>query len=268
LFIFTLLIFIGSIGWLVFEPGWEPALFALSSFSAVILTGKSFIKEQYKKFTAYKIPVSDGAIALDDDALLKILRPLCLGEKVGVEVINLQVNALEKHARKKVKDENKQYYLLSQVDRSKKKLELADAGIKQITTLYRKGFINCAIEKLPLIVRRYVSVIYPPIPGSPLFLEKQGEKAFDIYSNCVVKHEISFIADLPEKAVHAIIEKLELKSTQEMCLPYMYSALQLPEDILYEYVVTAQVFAGLTRYKNEIENNNFWALHNWAVGPH
>lgn len=253
-----------------FEPGWEPSLFALSSLSAVVVSEShvnSYIKRKYLSFKSKKIVVSDGNIIASDEELLKILRPLCLGDSMGVEVRNLEDDALENHARKKVKDENERYYLLAQVDRRKNKLILCREGIKKIADLYRHGLIRCSIEKLPNTVRRYVSVIYPPLPNSPRFLEKHKEKAFDIYSNSIIKGEISFIADIPDAEVDEIIKKLEINSTQDMCSPYAYSVLQVPERILNEYIIPAKVSCGLTRYK-EIANDNFWAPQNWAIGPH
>ena len=78
---------------------------------------------------------------------------------------------------------------------------------------------------------------------------------------------LSFIADIPDAEVDEIINKLEIKSTQDMCFPYTYSVLQVPERILYEYIIPAKVSYGLTRYK-EVANDNYWAPQNWAIGPH
>lgn len=255
---------------MVFEPGWEPSLFALSSFSAVVFSEshvKNYIKEKYQSYKSKKVVISEGDLTATDEELMSIIRPLCLGDDVVIEIKNLEDDALEHHAKKKVKNENERYYLLAQVDRRKKNIALCEEGIKKIADLYRRGFIRCGIESLPNIVRRYVSIIYPQLSDSPKFLKKHKEKAFDIYSNSVVKGEISFVADIPEAEVDEIIEKLEINSTQDMCLPYAYSVLQVPDRILYEYIVPAKVFYGLTRYK-DIANDNFWASQNWAIGPH
>jgi hypothetical protein len=255
---------------MLFEPGWEPSLFALSSASAVVFSEsyvKNYIKEKYQSYKSNKIIISEGEIIADDEELMKFLRPLCLGEDVSIDVRNLEDDILENHARKKVKDENERYYLLAQVDRRKKKLDLCSEGIKKIAELYRQGFIRCRIDNLPNVVRRYVSVIYPPLPNSSGFLERHKETAFDVYSNSVIKGEISFIADIPSAEVDEIVTKLEIKSTQDMCAPYFYSVLQIPERILHEYIIPAQVSYGLTRYK-EIADDNYWAPQNWAIGPH
>ncbi|MDA1379588.1 hypothetical protein PCI56_06535 [Plesiomonas shigelloides subsp. oncorhynchi] len=124
MFIFSLLIFFGSLGWLIFEPGWEPSLFALSSLSAVVVSDnhvKSYIKKKYQDYAAKKIVISEGKVVTEDNELMKIIRPLCLGNDIDITVINMQDDVLEKHARKKVDDENQKYYLLAQVDRRKKK---------------------------------------------------------------------------------------------------------------------------------------------------
>jgi len=211
--------------------------------------------------------ICEDNLITNDEELMKILRPLCLGNEIGIEIRNIEDEALENHAKKKVKDENERYYLLAQVNRRKKKLDLCKKGIKKIVELYRKGFIRCRINDLPNIVRRYVSVVYPPLPNSPRFLEKHKEKAFDIYSNSVVKGEISFIADIPDTGVDEVLKKLGIESTQDMCFPYAYSVLQVPDRILNEYIIPAKIFYGLTSYK-DIANDNFWAPQNWAVGPH
>ena len=184
MFIFSLLLFIGSLGWLIFEPGWEPSLFVLSSLSAVIVSEnhvKSYLKTKYQHYFVKKIVISEGNIIAENDELMKIIRPLCLGDDIDFTVINMEDDALEKHATKKVEDENQKYYLLAQVDRRKEKLSLCCDGIKKIADLYRKGFIRCEVDRLPIIVRRYVSVIYTPMPNNSSFSETQKEKAFDIY---------------------------------------------------------------------------------------
>lgn len=245
-------------------------MFALSSLSAVVVSDnhvKSYIKKKYQDYAAKKIVISEGKVVTEDNELMKIIRPLCLGNDIDITVINMQDDVLEKHARKKVDDENQKYYLLAQVDRRKKKIALCHDGIRKISELYRKGFIRCEVDRLPIIVKRYVSIIYPTMPNESSFTDKQQEKAFDIYSNNVAKGEVSFIADIPEAEVDIILKKLEIKSTQEMCSPYMYSILDIPEQLLYEYVLPAQVFYGLTRHK-EIASEAFWAPQNWAIGPH
>ena len=93
MFIFSILLFIGSIGWILFEPGWEPSLFALSSLSAVVFSEshvKNYIKEKYQSYKAKKIVISEGSIIASDEELLKILRPLCLGDSMDIEVRNLE----------------------------------------------------------------------------------------------------------------------------------------------------------------------------------
>jgi hypothetical protein len=269
LFIFSLLIFVGSLGWVYSEPNWEPILFAFSSFSVVVFSEshiKSFIASKYHSYKAYKIVISDGKILSSDQSLMEIIRPLCLGENLEIKFTNLDDDSLVQHAKKKVEDENQKYYLLAQVDRRRKKLALSSEGLKKITFLYRKGLIRCEVEKLPSIIRGYISFLYPPLTTSPDV--QYRKRPFDIYSSSVVKSEISFIADIPNIEVQELIEELEIKSTQEMCIPYVYSVLQIPRKTLYEYVVPAQIFYGLTRYKKEAENDKFWALHNWAIGPH
>lgn len=271
MFVFTILIFIGSLFWVYFEPGWEPGLFALSSFSGVVLTEShvnQFIKEKYRSFRACKLKISNSEIVSDDEALMKIIRPLCLGENLELVFRNVQDDALEKHAKKKIADENQRFYLLSQVEKRKKKLKLARVGVEKIAALYRKGFLRCEIQHLPAVIRRYISIVDPPMPNTPLSLQQQREKVFDIYSNNIVSGEISFLASIPEDAVDEIIKKIELRSTQDLCIPYMYSVLQIPTNILCEYVVPAQVLYGLTTYKDLAENDNFWGLQNWAFGPH
>lgn len=271
MFIFSLFIFIGSLGWLYCEPGWEPGLFALSSFSVVIFSEnhvRDFIKRKLRNFKSLNIPISNGEILVNDEKLMAVLRPLCLGVNLEINITNLEDDALEKHANKKVLDENEKYYLLAQIDRRKERIRLSSEGIMQITMLYRKGFIRCGIEMLPSIVRRYINIVYPPTPNSPSFIERHREQAFDLYSNSVTKGEISFIADIPHIETQEILKKLEVKSTQDMGIPYMYSALQVPEVILCKYIVPAQILYGLTTHISEIENDNFWALHNWAIGPH
>lgn len=270
MFILSLLILIGSIGWLLFEPGWEPSLFALSSFSAVVYSEghlREHLKRKIKSYKSKKILISEGNIIADDEELMKLMRPLCLGKKVSFEVINLEDDALEKNARKMVKDENEKYYKLAQINRHKKKLNLCSEGIKKIADLYRQGFINCDIGSLPNIVRRYVSIIYRPLSSSSLLLDKSKEVAFDIYSNSSVKGEISFIADIPSEEVDKMFRKLEINSAQDMRLRYFYSVLEVPERVLNEYIIPAQVSYGLTTFK-EIANDSFWAHQNWAIGPH
>ncbi len=270
MFIFSTLIFIGSLGWLFFEPGWEPGLFVLSSISGVIFSeshAKERIKNKYKTYKAKKISISEGIIITKDEELMKIFRPLCLGENFDIKFKNQEDDKLEAYAKNKVKDENQKYYLLAQVERRKKKLELCEEGFRKIAYLYRKGFIRCEIERLPKIARRYVSIVYPSAPNSKSHLERQKEIAFDVYSHFLAKREISFIADIPEKEVDEIIEKLEIKSTQDMCIPYKYSLLQIPDVIIYDYIFPAQILAGLTSH-NEIINEDFWAPQSWAIGPH
>jgi hypothetical protein len=265
------LIFLGSIGLLFFEPGWEPSLFALSSFSATIFSEnhiRDHIKQRLRHFKAQNIKVSEGFIKTSDKELMKIFRQLCLDQNLDIKVINLDDDALEKFAKKKVNDEDRKYHLLAQVKRFKKKIDLCEQGIRKIAELYEKRLIRCNIDLLPIIARRYVSIVYPPMfdIDNSSFIERQKEIGFDIYSRDVIKGEISFMASIPNSSIDLILKKLKIKSTQEMSLPYMYSVLDIPESILYEYIVPNQVLSGLTRYK-EIENVKFWAPQNWAIGP-
>ena len=268
LILISLIVFLGSLGWLYYEPGWEPSLFMLTSFSGLVFSEsriKSIVRGKFRDRLAKKISVSGGLVVTCDKELMKLIRPLCLGENLLFRFVNEDDIELERHAKKKVNDDNTKHHLLIRVQRRKVKLDLCEQGLRKIAELYREGHMQCGIDNLPSIVRKFVSIIYSSaVKSSP---EKRSERPFDVYSNSVVKGEISFIADIPDSEVGKIIEVLGIGSVQDMCLPYMYSVLQIPESILYDYIIPAQVFAGLTKFTS-IKSNNFWSLHNWAIGPH
>lgn len=269
MFVFSIIIFLGSLGWLYSDPDWEPAIVAISSLAAVIFNEshvKVYFSEKIRTLRAKKIPIENGAIAISDAELLDIVRPLCLGENKSYKFEDRDAERLEKHARKNVKDKNQIFYVLSQVKRSNSKLELIESGLEKIVYLYDNRFLNVAIDYVPKIIKNFVNIVYSSSTGKPNFSQKT--KPFDIYSNNVTDGQIHFVADIPETIVKQILEKLNLSSTQQLAVPYQYSLLDLPDMAVYEYVVPAQVFAALTRFEGLQSNDQFWAIQNWAFGPH
>ncbi|KIN14477.1 hypothetical protein [Halomonas sp. KHS3] len=189
-----------------------------------------------------------------------------LGGNQSYKFEDRNAKSLSAHARKNVKDKNQKFYALSQVKRSNSKLELVGSGVEKIIYLYNKRLLNVAIDCVPKIIKNFVKVVYSSSTGYPSFSEKT--KPFDVYSNNVTDGQIHFVADIPETIVKQILEKLNLSSTQQLAIPYQYSLLDLPDKAVYEYVVPAQLFAALTRFEGLNSEDQFWAIHNWAFGPH
>lgn len=269
MFVFYVIIFLGSLGWLYSDPDWEPAIASISSLAAVVFSEshvKLYLSEKIKSLRAKTIPIENGAVVISDSELLDIVRPLCLGEDKSYKFEDRDAESLEKHARKNVNDKNQKFYVLSQVNRSKAKLELVNYGLEKIVYLYNKRLLNVAIDCVPAIIRNFVSIVYSSSTGHPNFPEKT--KPFDVYSNNVTDGQIHFVADIPEAIVEKILEKLNLSSTQQLAIPYQYSLLDLPDRAVHEYIVPAQVYAALTRFEGLESDDQFWAIHNWAIGPH
>ena len=271
MFVFSLVIFVASLVWLAYEPGFEPGITAISSFAAMLFTEshiRNFCSKKYLEFRAKKLIISNGEILLNDNELMNIMRQLSLGKEVDFRVSNQEDRELETHAKKKVNDKNEQYNLLSYIDRRKKKLALSKHGIEKIAALFRKGFIQCEINDLPAIVRRFVSIVYPPTIDSVKLNSQNKEKSFDIYSSSVSERQLSFIANIPETDVQELMKSLKIESLQEMCQPHKYSALEIPSRIFYQYVLPAQILYGLRTYKNESGSDDYWAVQLWSIGPH
>jgi len=269
LFVFSIIIFLGSLGWLYSDPDWEPAIVAISSLASVIFNEshvKLYFSEKIRTLRAKKIPIENGTITISDAELLDIVRPLCLGENKSYKFEDRDYKRLEKYARKSIKDKNQKFYVLSQVNSSNSKLGLIDSGLEKIVYLYNKRFLNVTIDCVPKIIKNFVNIVYSSPTGHPSFSQKT--KPFDVYSNNVTDGQIHFVADIPETIVKQILEKLNISSTQQLALPYHYSLLDLPDIAVYEYVVPAQVFAALTRFKGLGSDDQFWAIQNWAFGPH
>lgn len=269
MFIISLLIFLGGLCWFYFEPGWEPGLFILSSFSVVIFSEshvKKFIKEKYMRLKSHNIKISKGEVLLSDEQLMRIIRPLCLGEDVKFFISNLEGDSLEKYAKRKVKNEDEKYHLLAQVNRGKNTVILCMEGIKLIALLYKKELIRCNVGMLSSIARNYIFLVYSLSHSG--YRRDCMEYTFDVYSSSIIDGQIYFSASIPDFEIKKILEKIGVTSTQEMCQPYMYCILELPEDILLKYIVPAHIFHGLIRFSDDIENDNFWAQHNWYIGPH
>ncbi|WFS17198.1 hypothetical protein P9K38_17295 [Pseudomonas sp. 905_Psudmo1] len=272
MFWFTLIIFIGSLGWLFSSPDWEPALFSVSSLAALLAQephGKSLIKRLISKIKSKKITIKGrGNITNSDEELLDIIRRKSPGQVSEAIIIDMSANELKKYAERKAKDDNEKYYLLAQAKRMNEKLPLVAAGLDTLAEKYSKGFFRVGVDSLPGIFREYVNLIYPPLPIDNRFIPYNKSTNFDIYSNNINGKELSFIASFPEEVCRQLLDKFEAKSLQHFTIPYNHSAIELPETAIYKHVVPALILAGQTKYKELGRNDNFWALHNWAFGLH
>ena len=269
MFAFSLIIFLGSLGWIYFEPGWEPTLFSISTLAALVLNEshvKRYFSEKVRGWKTKKIPIENGSIVVSDEDILDIVRPLCLGKDLLYVFEDKGAKELAEHARKYLSDKNEKFYAFAQVHRSSSEIDLVNSGFKIIVYLYKKGIINVAIDRIPEIFKNYVKLVYSSSTGHPNYSERS--KPFDIYSNNVTDGQIHFVADIPEAIVEKILIKLNISSTQQLAIPYQYSLLDLPDNAVYEYVVPAQILAALTRFTSLKSEDNFWAIHNWAFGPH
>lgn len=267
---FTLIIFIGSLGWLISSPDWEPTLFAISSCAALLAQephGKSLIKILARKIKSKKITLKDrGDIITSDEDLLEIIKNKSLGKSTEITFIDASADALKKYANKKAKDESEKYYLLAQVKRMNEKLQLVESGLNVLTEKYSMGFFRTSINSLPEIFREYVRLLYPPLPDDERFMAYHSSTHFDIYSNSISGKVLSFVASFPEETCDKLLEKFGCKTIQEFTIPYNHSAIELPEPVINRHVVPALILAGQTRYKDISNNDNFWALHNWSFG--
>ncbi|MBB1307753.1 hypothetical protein [Pseudoalteromonas sp. SR43-5] len=271
MFIFTVIIFIGSLGWVYFEPGWEPSLFSIASFAAVVSSEnhvKRWIKNKINDFRAKKITIENGLISDSDEDILKIIRPLCLGENVLFTCTNVDAFKFKKDSMTQFDSDEIRFYKKSKSDSLLAKSKLVESAVVIISELYKSHLINMEISDLPKVIRNFVKITYPNSNGKPSFFINGKTTSFDIYSNSIDGKTFSFIADFPDNIVEKILTKLNLKNTSELAIPYHYSALELPEDAFNEYVLPAQIHSALKVYKEYKDNDSFWVAYNWAFGPH
>ncbi|MDC9515411.1 hypothetical protein PSH47_19905 [Pseudoalteromonas sp. CST5] len=272
MFIFTVIIFIGSLGWVFFEPGWEPSLFSIASFSAMISFKnhvRKCIKNKINAFRSKKIFIENGLISDTDEKILEIIRPLCLGENVLFKCTNLDALRFKKDSMNQSDNDDVRFYKKSKSDNLIAKSKLVESAIVIISDLYKSHLICIEMSDIPQVIRNFVKITYPNSNGKPSFSIDGETTSFDIYSNSISDGKIfSFVADFPDDIIKKTLAKLSLKNINELAIPYNYSVLQLPEEAFNKYVLPAQVYSVLSVYKEYKEDYSFWVSCNWAFGPH
>ena len=271
MFIFTIIIFIGSLGWAYFEPGWEPILFSIASLATMLSSNSSvigYIKNKLEHFRAKKITIESGLISDSDEHILKIIKALCLGEDCLIKCIDVDALKLKKDSMKHTISDEERFYKKSKSDNFLVKSKLVESAFFILSELQKSHLVNVEISNLPKVLRNIVKITYPKTNGRPSYFIEGKTALFDIYSEQIEGQILSFVADFPPEVVEKILTKLNIESTNELAIPYDYSVLQLPEEAFNEYVLPAQIHAVLKKYPKYRDNENFWIPSNWAFGLH